>query len=334
MITLEQFIADRQQEFEGATGAFSKILRDIGLGAKLVSFYLRRASLAGYLGELGLTNVQGESVQKLDDMANRLFINLLSQNPHVAAIATEEEEHFIHTPSQGGKYVVLLDPLDGSSNIDVGVPVGTIFSVYKRVTAIGTPAAEKDFLQGGRHQVAAGYVLYGTSTLLFYTTGQGVHGFTLEPAAGEFLLTYPLVQMPAKSSYYSFNDNQLHEWAPGLQRYVADLHARNRAADKPQSLRYVGSLVADFHRNLLKGGLFMYPGTVKKPEGKLRLLYEGYPMAWLVEQAGGKATDGIQPILDVPAKKIHQRTPLFIGPTEEIDRITTFLRQDVPVETT
>lgn len=332
MVTLEQFIADRQQEFEGATGAFSKILRDIGLGAKLVSFYLRRASLAGFLGELGLTNIQGESVQKLDDMANRLFINLLSQNPHVAGLASEEEEHIIQA-NPAGKYVVLLDPLDGSSNIDVGVPVGTIFSVYRRVSQVGTPCEESDFLQGGRKQVAAGYILYGTSTLLFYTTGQGVHGFTLEPAAGEFLLTYPSVQMPSESNYYSFNDNQLHEWAPGLQKYVQDLHQRNRTAAKPQSLRYVGSLVADFHRNLLKGGLFMYPGTVKKPEGKLRLLYEGYPMAWLTEQAGGKATDGIRSLLDIEPKKIHQRTPLFLGPASEIDRIVHFLTENVVVET-
>ncbi|MCX7606345.1 MAG: class 1 fructose-bisphosphatase [Bacteroidia bacterium] len=332
MVTLEQFIADRQQEFEGATGAFSKILRDIGLGAKLISFYLRRASLSGILGELGLTNIQGETVQKLDHLANNLFLRLLSQNPHVAGVASEEEEHLIATNSQG-KYVVLFDPLDGSSNIDVGVPVGTIFSIYKRVSPIGTPCTEADFLQGGRAQLAAGYVLYGTSTLLFYTTGRGVHGFTLEPAAGEFLLTYPQVQMPPRSTYYSFNDNQLHEWVPALQRYVQDLHSRNQATSKPQSLRYVGSLVADFHRNLLKGGIFLYPGTTKKPEGKLRLLYEGYPMAWLTEQAGGKATNGVKPLLDVPPTSIHQRTPLFLGPADEIDRITAFLTENVPVET-
>lgn len=332
MITLEQFIVDKQQELEGATGAFSKILRDIGLGAKLISFYLRRASLAGFLGELGLTNIQGEQVQKMDHLAHSLFLRLLSQNPHIAGLASEEEEHIIAT-NPNGKYVVLFDPLDGSSNIDVGVPVGTIFSVYRRITSPGHPCEEKDFLQGGRAQVAAGYILYGTSTLLFYTTGQGVHGFTLEPAAGEFLLTYPQVQMPTSSSYYSFNDNQLHEWAPGLQRYVQALHAHNRTAAKPQSLRYVGSLVADFHRNLLKGGLFMYPGTVKKPEGKLRLLYEGYPMAWLTEQAGGKASDGVKPLLDVVPTKLHQRTPLFLGPAAEIEKIQAYLTENVPVET-
>ncbi|RMF48774.1 MAG: class 1 fructose-bisphosphatase [Bacteroidetes bacterium] len=331
MVTLEQFLVDRQQEFEGATGAFSKILRDLSLGAKLISFYLRRASLSGLLGELGLTNVQGEAVQKLDHLANTLFIRLFSQNPHIAGLASEEEEHILPT-NPHGKYVVLLDPLDGSSNIDVGVPVGTIFSLYRRLTPVGTPCEEKDFLQGGRAQVAAGYVLYGTSTLLFYTTGQGVHGFTLEPAAGEFLLTYPAVRMPEKSQYYSFNDNQLHEWEPGLQRYVQHLHAQNRAAEKPQSLRYVGSLVADVHRNLLKGGLFMYPGTVKKPEGKLRLLYEGYPIAWLVEQAGGRASNGQMALLDVPATKIHQRTPLFLGPSAEIESLHTFLNNHVPVE--
>ncbi|MDW8134982.1 MAG: class 1 fructose-bisphosphatase [Bacteroidia bacterium] len=331
MVTLEQFIVDRQQEFEGATGAFSKILRDISLGAKLVSFYLRRASLAGLLGELGLTNIQGENVQKLDYLANSLFIQLLSKNPHVAGIASEEEENIICT-NPYGKYVVLLDPLDGSSNIDVGVPVGTIFSLYKRVTPQGISCEEKDFLQGGRAQVAAGYVLYGTSTLLLYTTGQGVHGFALEPAAGEFLLVYPQLQMPPKSSYYSFNDNQLHEWEGGLQQYVRSLHDQNKSLSSPLSLRYVGSLVADVHRNLLKGGVFMYPGTVKKPEGKLRLLYEGYPIGWIVEQAGGKATNGRVPILDVPAHKIHQRTPLFLGPVEDIDKITAFLTYNVAVE--
>ncbi|MCS7162861.1 MAG: class 1 fructose-bisphosphatase [Bacteroidia bacterium] len=331
MTTLEQFIITRQQEREGS-GAFSKILRDLGLAGKLLSFYLRRASLSGLLGELGLTNIQGESVQKLDHLANTLLIRLLSQNPHVAGLASEEEEHILPANPEG-KYVVLLDPLDGSSNIDTGVPVGTIFSIYRRISPLGTPCSEADFLQGGRAQVAAGYILYGTSTLLFYTTGEGVHGFTLEPAAGEFFLTYPHVEMPPKSTYYSFNDNQLHEWEPSLQRYVADLHTRNRTSAKPQSLRYVGSLVADFHRNLLKGGLFMYPGTVQKPEGKLRLLYEGYPMAFLAEQAGAKATNGRQALLDVPPSKIHQRTPLFIGPAEEIDRIHTFLNTNVPVET-
>lgn len=331
MITLEQFLVDRQQELEGATGAFSKILRDLSLGAKLISFYLRRASLSGLLGELGLTNIQGESVQKLDHLANTLFIRLFSQNPHITGLASEEEENILPT-NPHGKYVILLDPLDGSSNIDVGVPVGTIFSIYRRLTPTGTPCQEHDFLQGGRAQVAAGYVLYGTSTLLFYTTGQGVHGFTLEPAAGEFLLTYSAVRMPEKSQYYSFNDNQLHEWEPGLQRYIEHLHTHNRTAEKPQSLRYVGSLVGDVHRNLLKGGLFFYPGTVKRPEGKLRLLYEGYPMAWLVEQAGGKASNGRMPLLDVPATKIHQRTPLFLGPAADIEALHSFLNPHVPVE--
>ncbi|MCS6789889.1 MAG: class 1 fructose-bisphosphatase [Bacteroidia bacterium] len=329
MTTLEQFIIEKQQEQERATGAFSRILRDIGLVAKMLSFYLRRASLANMLGEMGLTNVQGESVQKLDHLANSLFIRNLSRNPHVAGIASEEEENLIPA-NPSGKYLVLLDPLDGSSNIDVGVPVGSIFSIYRRITPEGTPVQLQDFLQGGRKQVAAGYVLYGTSTLLFYTTGKGVHGFTLEPAAGDFLLTYPQVQTPEKSSYYSFNDNQLHEWHPGLRKYVEDLHWRNQQG-QAQSLRYVGSLVADFHRNLLKGGVFLYPGTVSKPEGKLRLLYEGYPMAFLMEQAGGKATNGTQSILDIVPQKLHQRTPLILGTALEIERIYSFLQEHVTV---
>jgi fructose-1,6-bisphosphatase I len=331
LVTLEQFIADRQQEMEGATGALSKILRDLSLGAKLISFHLRRAALSGILGELGLTNIQGESVQKLDHLANTLFRHLFAKNPHIAGFASEEDDTF--TPlNPNGKYVILLDPLDGSSNIDVGVPVGTIFSIYRRKTLPGSPCTEADFLQGGRAQVAAGYVLYGTSTLLFYTTGKGVHGFTLEPAAGDFILSHPDVRMPEKSSYYSFNDNQFHEWHPALQEFIQTFHQENRQGPKPQSLRYVGSLVADFHRNLLKGGFFMYPGTVAKPEGKLRLLYEAYPMAWLIEEAGGAATNGIQPILDIPPTKIHQRTALFLGPKSFLEKIAQTLSTDVSVE--
>lgn len=326
MITLEQYIADRQQEIEGTTGAFSKILRDLGFGAKVISFYLRRAALANILGELGITNIQGEAVQKLDHLANTLFRQLFAKNPHIAGYASEEDETFTPLNSEG-RYVVLVDPLDGSSNIDIGVPVGTIFSIYRRKTPVGTPCTLEDFLQGGRSQVAAGYVLYGTSTLLFYTTGHSVQGFTLEPAAGEFLLTHPNVQMPSNASYYSFNDNQLHEWDPKLQAFVEALRKRNQASSKPASLRYVGALVADFHRNLLKGGFFMYPGTVKKPEGKLRLLYEGYPMAWLIEVAGGEASDGTKPLLDVPPTKLHQRTPLFLGTKADL----TLLKQHLYV---
>ena len=331
VLTLEQFIADRQQEIEGATGAFSKILRDLSLGAKLISFHLRRAALSGILGELGITNVQGESVQKLDRLSNTLFRQLFAKNPHMAGFASEEDDTF--TPlNPEGKYVIVEDPLDGSSNIDVGVPVGTIFSIYRRRTPVGTPCTEADFLQGGRAQVAAGYILYGTSTLLFYTTGKGVHGFTLEPAAGDFLLSHPDVKMPEKSSYYSFNDNQFHEWSPALQTFITTFHQENRRSAKPQSLRYVGSLVADFHRNLLKGGFFMYPGTVAKPEGKLRLLYEAYPMAWLIEEAGGAATNGVQPILDIPPTKLHQRTALFLGPKTFLEKLAQILSDHVPVE--
>jgi len=330
IITLEEFIADRQQEIEGATGALSKILRDLSLGAKLISFHLRRAALSGILGELGITNVQGETVQKLDHLSNTLFRQLFAKNPHIAGFASEEDDTFSSLNPEG-KYVILVDPLDGSSNIDVGVPVGTIFSIYRRRTPVGTFCTEADFLQGGRAQVAAGYVLYGTSTLLFYTTGKGVHGFTLEPAAGDFLLSHPDVKMPEKSSYYSFNDNQFHEWSPALQAFITTFHQDNRQSAKPQSLRYVGSLVADFHRNLLKGGFFMYPGTVAKPEGKLRLLYEAYPMAWLIEEAGGAATNGIQPILDIPPTRLHQRTALFLGPKTFLEKLAQTLSDNVPV---
>ncbi len=331
IVTLEQFVADRQQEIEGATGAFSKILRDLALGAKLISFHLRRAALAGILGELGITNIQGETVQKLDHLANTLFRQLFAKNPHIAGFASEEDDTF--TPlNPNGKYVILLDPLDGSSNIDISVPVGTIFSLYRRQTPIGAPCGEADFLQGGRAQAAAGYVLYGTSTLLFYTTGKGVHGFTLEPAAGDFILSHPDIKMPQKNAYYSFNDNQAHEWPSTLQEFIDAFHRENRQSAKSSSLRYVGSLVADFHRNLLKGGFFMYPGTVSKPEGKLRLLYEAYPIAWLMEEAGGAATNGTQPILDLRPARLHQRTPLFLGPRDFLHKLAQTLSAHVSVE--
>ncbi|MGQ9863968.1 MAG: class 1 fructose-bisphosphatase [Bacteroidia bacterium] len=320
--TLEQFIVQQEKHVSDARGAFSKILRDISLVAKLLSFQLRRAGLLDILGDLGITNVQGEQVQKLDAIANDLFIRTLQKNPYIAGIATEEEENFILLHPQGD-YILLFDPLDGSSNIDVNVPVGTIFSIYRRLSPVGEPIEDRDFLQPGTNLLGAGYILYGSSTILVYTTGKSVNAFTLEPAAGEFLLSHPAIQTPKKTQYYSFNDNKVIEFPDWLQNYLQDLRHRNAMSSSPQSLRYVGSLVADFHRNLLKGGLFMYPGTKDKPEGKLRLLYECIPMAWIAEVAGMQATDGTERILQKNPSKLHQRSPLFIAPSDEMEKLVS-----------
>lgn len=325
-ITLEHFIAEQEKHVPDARGAFSKILRDIGLVAKLLSFQLRRAGLLDILGELGITNVQGEKVQKLDAIANDLFIRTFQKNPYIAGIATEEEENFILLHPQGD-YVLLFDPLDGSSNIDVNVPVGTIFSIYRRLSSVGQPVEARDFLQPGTNLLGAGYIIYGSSTVLVYTTGRSVNGFTLEPSAGEFFLSHPALQAPPKTQYYSFNDNKVNEFPDWLQNYLQDLRHRNSISSNPQSLRYVGSLVADFHRNLLKGGFFMYPGTKDKPEGKLRLMYECIPMAWIAEVAGMQATDGRERILRKNPTKLHQRSPLFIAPLDEMEKLSIFAQQ-------
>jgi fructose-1,6-bisphosphatase I len=281
------------------------------------------------LGDAGSTNVQGEEVKKLDVFANDQFIAALSSGGECKAIASEENEEIIHINSpvsKDAKYVVCMDPLDGSSNIDVNVSIGTIFSIYRRVTTEG-PATDADFKQKGIKQVAAGYVIYGSSTMLVYTTGNGVNGFTLDPSIGEFCLSHPNLKAPAEGAIYSLNQGNFVHFHTGVKEYIKYCQEDDKTTKRPYSLRYIGSLVADFHRNLLKGGIFIYPPTLKAPNGKLRLMYECKPLAFIAEQAGAKATDGKRRILDIEPSEIHQRCPLFIGSASMVDKAEEFMRQ-------
>ncbi|GIV38814.1 MAG: fructose-1,6-bisphosphatase class 1 [Thermonema sp.] len=320
-ITLDRFIKRKQDEFPFATGELSQLLRDIALAAKIIHREVNRAGLADITGSYGNQNVQGEEQQKLDVAANVRFIRALRNGGEVCGIVSEEEASFIDTGNHQAKYVVAIDPLDGSSNIDVNVSIGTIFSIYRRVSPVGTPPTMEDFLQPGNRQVAAGYVVYGSSTMLVYTTGKGVNGFTYEQSIGEFILSHPEIRIPEKGKIYSCNEGNLLDFPEGVQRFVAQCREQRLSA------RYIGSLVADFHRNLLKGGIFLYPSTQKAPNGKLRLLFECNPMAFLMEQAGGMATNGKQRILDIEPKELHQRAPLFIGSKDLMERLNQCLQQ-------
>lgn len=306
-VTLDRFIKRNQEAFPFATGELSQLLRDIALAAKIVNREINKAGLVDVTGAIGTSNIQGEAQQKLDMIAHIRFMRALRNGGEVAGIVSEEEENIVLTGNDEAKYVVAIDPLDGSSNIDVNVSIGTIFSIYRRLSAQGTTVNANDFLQGGEAQVAAGYVLYGSSTVLVYTTGHGVNGFTYESSLGEFFLSYPTIQIPEDGNLYSINDGNMPDFPEAILSYI-DL-CRNRR----YSARYIGSLVGDFHRNLLKGGIYFYPPTRKTPQGKLRLLYECYPLAFIVEQAGGMATDGKQRLLEVEIKNLHQRSPLCIG---------------------
>ena len=304
--TLAEFITERQHEFTYATGELSQLLTSFRLAGKMVNREVNKAGLAeDILGAQGTENVQGEQQQKLDVYANDLFIRLLKSQGMVCAVASEENDDIVHFDN-GGKYVVTMDPLDGSSNIDVNVSIGTIFSIYRRVSE-GAKATMEDFMQPGSAQVAAGYIIYGSSTMLVYTTGHGVNGFTLDPSIGTFCLSHPNMTTPANGKIYSINEGNWFEFSDGVRTYI-DTCKRQK-----MSARYIGSLVADFHRNLLKGGIYLYPGTTKAPKGKLRLLYEANPLAYIVEQAGGMATDGAARILDLKPTELHQRCPLYIG---------------------
>ncbi len=325
-ITLDRFILRQQDAFAYATGELSQLLRDLALAAKIVNRDVNRAGLVDLYGSLGGTNVQGEEPQTLDMVANVRFIRALTNGREVCAIVTEEDDELIHTGCNDGRYVVALDPLDGSSNIDVNVSIGTIFSVYRRQSPVGTPATADDFLQGGRKQVAAGYILYGTSTLLVYTTGRGVYGFTLENSLGEFILSHNEVKTPDAGQIYSVNEGNVEQFTPGIRQYISWCRQRRYMA------RYIGSLVADVHRNLLKGGIYLYPSTATHPQGKLRLLYECYPLAWLVEQAGGAASDGEQPILDRPITRFHERSPLLIGAQSMVGEAVRLVTRQETVE--
>lgn len=329
VITLNEFIMDRQADFTNATGELSRILNDIAVASKMVSRDVRKAGLVDHiLGAHGATNVQGEEQQKLDVVADEQFIKAFRNGGEVCGIASEENDDFVAFESEtakNAKYVVLFDPLDGSSNIDVNVSIGTIFSIYKRTSAEGTLATEEDMLQVGTDQIAAGYVLYGSSTMLVYTTGKGVNGFTLDPSIGEFCLSHPNMKMPETGRIYAMNEGNIDICNPGIKKYTQYCQSFDNDKGAPYSGRYIGSLVADFHRNMIKGGIYIYPDTTNSPEGKLRLLYECNPLAFIAEQAGGLASTGRERILDIKPTRLHQRVPLFIGSKQMVEKALSLL---------
>jgi len=329
VVTLNRFILEQERMHPGATGELTSILYDITLAAKLIDREVSKAGLVDILGMAGLENVHGEEVRKLDVYAHDVMTNAMDHGGHLCIMASEEAEGLIAIPAQfpTGDYVLLFDPLDGSSNIDANISIGTIFSIHRRLSE-GRDGVMNDCLQAGRRQVAAGYVMYGSSTVLVYTTGSGVHGFTLDPSIGEFLLSHPDIRIPQPGKrIYSVNEGNFERWTAGQQRFVDELR-RGAANGKPFSHRYVGSLVADFHRTLLYGGVFMYPADSNSPEGKLRLLYEAAPLALICEQAGGRATDGRQDILRIEPRALHQRTPLYMGAAEWVELAGEFLAVD------
>lgn len=325
--TLGEYIIDNQREFQYSSGELSRLLSSIKLAAKVVNHEVNKAGLVDILGTAGATNIQGEDQQKLDVYANEVFMSTLVNREIVCGIASEEEDEFViiegKNRSHDNKYIVLIDPLDGSSNIDVNVSVGTIFSIYRRVTPLGTPVSEEDFLQPGNLQVAAGYVVYGTSTMLVYTTGYGVNGFTLNPAIGTFYLSHPNMTFPDDGKIYSINEGYYIHFPQGVKDYLK--YCQEEKDDRPYSARYIGSLVSDFHRNMIKGGIYMYPTSSKAPQGKLRLLYECNPVAFLAEQAGGKASDGYRRILEIKPTELHQRAPIFVGSKNMVRTIEDFM---------
>jgi fructose-1,6-bisphosphatase I len=326
--TLDRFLMETMRGVPGATGTFVDLVQSIGLAAKLISARVNRAGLAGMLGGTGETNVQGEFVQKLDVYANETFVRALEHRGHTAMIVSEESEGPVHVGEgwHSGRYVVTVDPLDGSSNIDVNATIGTIFGVFRRKSPEGTPAVLDDVLRSGRDLIAAGYVIYGSGTVLVIATELGVHGFTLDPSVGEFFLSHPHIRTPDRAAIYSINEGYAATWQPGVARFVSRMKEPARKA----SARYIGSLVADVHRNLLKGGVFLYPASASSPSGKLRLLYEAFPLAFLVEAAGGAATDGRTPILDLVASSLHDRVPLVIGARGAVEEATALMAEDAP----
>ena len=329
-MTLPRHIEEGEKEHPEATGELSTILLQLGLAAKLISLEVNKAGLAEILGFTGDENVHGEKVKKLDIYAHEMLIKAMDHGGHFCVMASEEEEDIIHLPPHQkiGKYVLLFDPLDGSSNIDANISIGTIFSIYKRVSSGNGPGTLEDCLQEGYKQVVAGYILYGSSTMLVYTAGHGhgVHGFTLDPAFGEFLLSHDNIKIPNHGRIYSLNEGNYFSWPQGLKNYIKYLQA-NMFEGKPYQARYVGSMVADVHRTLLYGGIFIYPGDKRNPKGKLRLMYECNPMAFIMEEAGGRATDGKKRILELQPESLHERTPIYIGSEEDVLLMEKYLRE-------
>jgi fructose-1,6-bisphosphatase I len=330
LTTLQEFILKNQADYSFATGEFSRLLNDIVVASKIVSRDVRKAGLVDHiLGAQGGQNVQGEDQQKLDVVADVAFIKAFEQGGEVCGIASEENDDFVafkNDQSKNGKYIVLFDPLDGSSNIDVNVSIGTIFSIYQRISPIGSEATLEDMLQPGTAQIAAGYVLYGSSTMLVYTTGNGVNGFTLDPSIGEFCLSHPMMKMPEIGRMYAMNEGNIFECEQGLRNYINYCQSRENQTGMPYSGRYIGSLVADFHRNLIKGGIYIYPDVLSAPEGKLRLLYECNPLAFIAEQAGGLATTGRKRILEIKPERLHQRVPYYVGSKLMVEKVMLFIK--------
>lgn len=326
-LTLGEFIIDKQEDFQYSSGELSKLINSIRLAAKVVNYEVNKAGLVDILGASNTINIQGEQQQKLDAYANEVFTQALINREIVCGIASEEDDHYITIKGKNNdhnnKYVVLMDPLDGSSNIDVNVSVGTIFSIYRRITPEGTPVQEIDFLQKGSQQVAAGYVVYGTSTMLVYTTGHGVNGFTLNPAIGTFYLSHPNMRYPDGGVIYSINEGNYIHFPQGVKDYLK--YCQKEEGDRPYTSRYIGSLVSDFHRNMIKGGIYIYPTSTKAPKGKLRLLYEANPMAFIAEQANGAASDGYRRILEIQPISLHQRVPFFCGSKNMVEKANEFM---------
>lgn len=325
--TLGQFIIEKQTDFPFSKGELSRLLADISIAAKIVNREVSKAGLVDILGETGTVNIQGERVKKLDVFANEQFIAAFKAGGEVCAIASEENDDIISINtdiSKNAKYVIAIDPLDGSSNIDVNVSIGTIFSIYRRVSLKGAGVLE-DFMQRGSDQVAAGYIIYGSSCMLVYTTGKGVNGFTLDPSIGEFCLSHPNIQTPKKGNVYSINEGNYLHFPDGIKKYLKFCQEEDELSNRPYSSRYIGSGVADIHRNLITGGIYIYPTTTKSPNGKLRLLYECNPLAFILEQAGGKASTGGKRIMELPITELHQRTPLFLGSSEMVDVAQDFM---------
>ncbi|MDR0194129.1 MAG: class 1 fructose-bisphosphatase [Myroides sp.] len=327
--TLGEFIIEKQEDFKYSSGELSRLINSLRLAAKVVSHQVNQAGLVDIVGAFGKQNVQGEQQQKLDVFANEVFIKTLINREIVCGIASEEEDDFISIHGRDGsndnKYVVLMDPLDGSSNIDVNVSVGTIFSIYRRVTPVGTPVTKEDFLQKGDNQVAAGYIVYGSSTMLVYTTGNGVHGFTLNPAIGTFFLSHPNMKINEDGHIYSINEGNYVHFPQGVKDYLKYCQAEE--GDRPYTSRYIGSLVSDIHRNILKGGIYIYPTSTKAPKGKLRLLYECNPIAYIIEQAGGRASDGYGRIMEIEPTELHQRVPFFCGSKNMVEKAEEFMKK-------